>query len=161
MTPEIGDALPPLAIESVDAEKMKTMASILRDPNPIHWDVGAVRDLGLGDRPVNQGPNNMAYLVNLLAGYAGGFDRVRRLQVRFLANVFAGDRLVAGGRVTGVDLGPGAGEVTVECDVWLRRDDDENDTVMAGTAAVTVPRDPSFDRARSGRILSIRGRFRP
>ena len=72
-----GDPLPELVIDPVDPEKMKTMAALLRDPNPIHWDVDVVRQLGMGDRPVNQGPNNMAYLVNLLAAFAGGYERVR------------------------------------------------------------------------------------
>jgi acyl dehydratase len=141
VTPAVGDLLPELVIGSVDAEKMKTMASILRDPNPIHWDVDAVRALGMGDRAINQGPNNMAYLVNLLAGYAGGFEHVRRLQVRFVANVFAGDRVVAGGRVITVDAVDGTDGCVVGCDVWLRRDGDETDTVMAGTALVTVSAD--------------------
>lgn len=130
--PRVGDALTDYVVESVDAEKMKTMALLLRDPNPIHWDVEAVRELGMGDRAVNQGPNNMAYLVGMLADYAGGFDRVRSLRVRFLSNVFAGDRLVAGGQVTGVDDGTGE----VSCDVWLRRDGNADDVVMAGTATV-------------------------
>lgn len=138
MIPAVGDALTDLVVESVDAEKMKTMASILRDPNPIHWDVQAVRAFGMGDRPVNQGPNNMAYLVNMLAAFAGGFDRVRQLRVRFLANVFAGDRLVAGGRVTAVDAGSTDDERVVGCEVWLRRDGDEADTVMAGTGVVVL-----------------------
>jgi acyl dehydratase len=132
--PAVGDELPPYVIDDVDPEKMKTMASILRDPNPIHWDVESVRALGMGDRVVNQGPNNMAYLVNLLTAYAGGADRVRGLRVRFLANVFAHDRLVAGGRVTQVDAGTGS----VTCEVWLRRDGDPDDTVMAGVATVLI-----------------------
>lgn len=128
--PAVGDDLPELVIDYVDPEKMKTMALLLRDPNPIHWDVDAVRELGMGDRPINQGPNNMAYLVNMLAAYAGGFDKVRDLRVRFLSNVFGGDRLVAGGKVTAVE-----DDATV-CDVWLLRDGDQNDAVMAGTARV-------------------------
>jgi acyl dehydratase len=133
----VGDELPELVVAAVDAEKMKTMAALLRDPNPIHWDVDAVRDLGMGDRPVNQGPNNMAYLVNLLASYAGGYEGVLALRVRFLANVFAGDRLVAGGTVTAVDDdGP---RRLVRCDVWLRRDGAADDTVMAGQATVALP----------------------
>lgn len=132
--PAVGNLLPPYTIERVDAEKMKTMALLLRDPNPIHWDVESVRSLGMGDRPVNQGPNNMAYLVNMLAAYAGGLDRVTRLSVRFLSNVFAGDQLVAGGRVTDVDAATGE----VDCDVWLRRKGDPEDVVMGGTARVVL-----------------------
>ncbi len=136
--PSVGDPLPDLVVERVDAEKMKTMALLLRDPNPIHWDVDTVRSLGMGDRPVNQGPNNMAYLVNMLATYAGGFDRVRGLRVRFLANVFADDRLVAGGRVTEVDEVAPGGSCTVSCEIWLRRDGRDDDVVMAGTASVDL-----------------------
>lgn len=83
----VGDPLPDYVVERVDAEKMKTMALLLRDPNPIHWDVETVRELGMGDRPVNQGPNNMAYLVGMLADFAGGYDRVTSVSVRFLSNV--------------------------------------------------------------------------
>jgi acyl dehydratase len=128
----VGDSLPEHVIEHVDAEKMKTMALLLRDPNPIHWDVEAVRALGMGDRPVNQGPNNMAYLVDMLARFAGGTDHILGLRVRFLSNVFAGDRLVAGGSVTAVD--DASGELT--CSVWLRRDGSADDVVMAGEARV-------------------------
>lgn len=130
--PAIGDDLPTYTIDRVDAEKMKTMALLLRDPNPIHWDVDSVRALGMGDRPVNQGPNNMAYLVSLLANYAGGFDRVTSLSVRFLSNVFAGDQLVAGGSVVNVDGSTG----NVDCEVWLRRNGDPEDVVMSGSATV-------------------------
>ena len=61
-----GQALTPLEISSVDADKMKVMALILDDPNPIHYDANAVQRLGLGDRPINQGPNGVAYVINML-----------------------------------------------------------------------------------------------
>ena len=111
--PRVGDALPELRVASVDAERMKTMTLLLRDSNAIHFDVEAVRALGLGDRTVNQGPINLGYVVRMLAGWAGGEDRIRSFESRFVANVFAGDEVVAGGVVTGVD-----GE-HVECEVWL------------------------------------------
>ena len=130
----VGDELPQRIIESVSAEKMKTMAALLGDPNTIHWDVDDVRRLGLGDRPVNQGPNNMGYVVDMLADWAGGAANFRRLKVRFLGNVFAGDRLVAGGKVTAVRPSP-EGQL-VDCDVWLARDGTE--PVLAGTATVLL-----------------------
>ena len=130
----VGDELPQRVIESVDAEKIKTMAALMGDPNTIHFDVDDVRRLGLGDRAVNQGPNNMGYVIDMLTDWAGGPANFRRLKVRFLGNVFAGDRLVAGGKVTAVR--PSAEGLLVDCDVWLARDG--NQAVLAGTATVLL-----------------------
>jgi acyl dehydratase len=129
-----GDELAPLVIESVSSEAMKTVAALLHDPNPIHFDVAAVRALGLGDRPVNQGPSNMAYVVSMLSRAAGGPERIRRLRVRFLGNVLAGDRLVAGGTVAAV--AEQDGERVAEVDVWLERG--SGDRVLEGSATVLV-----------------------
>ena len=134
MTATPGEELTPLVIESVSTEAMKTVAALLRDPNPIHFDVESVRSLGMGDQPVNQGPNNMAYVVSMLSRYAGGPEQVRRLRVRFLGNVLGGDRLVARGRVTSV--GEELGEHVAEIEVWLERAED--DRVLEGTATVLV-----------------------
>ena len=130
----VGDELPQRVIESVDAEKIKTMAALMGDPNTIHFDVDDVRRLGLGDRAVNQGPNNMGYVIDMLTDWAGGPANFRRVKVRFLGNVFAGDRLVAGGKVTAVR--PSAEGQLVDCDVWLARDG--NQAVLAGTATVLL-----------------------
>ena len=48
------------------------MAAILQDPNPIHYDVDLVRELGMGDAPVNQGPINLAFLMNVVTRWGGG-----------------------------------------------------------------------------------------
>ncbi len=108
----VGHELPPLVIEAVDAEKMKLMAAILRDPNPIHFDAEQVKALGLGDRVVNQGPSNMSYLLNMVTQWSGGVPTLRSVAMRFLGNVFAGDRLECSGRVTAIDAE--AGLVTLE-----------------------------------------------
>ena len=131
LDPSIGDELPRLVIESVDAEKMKTMAALLGDSNPIHWDVATVRELGMGDQPVNQGPNNLGYVMNMLGGWAGGAERIQKIRVRFLDNVFAGDCLEAGGTVIAI-----SDDGTVECDVWLARDGTH--PVLAGTASLIL-----------------------
>ena len=131
----VGDAIPGVEV-TADPERMKTMALILRDPNPIHWDVAAVTRLGLGDRPVNQGPNNMAYVVNMLVGWAGDVGALRSVRVRFLAPAFAGDRLRTGGTVTGVRVEDGAR--AVDCEVWL---DSGEVRVIAGDATLVFPPD--------------------
>ncbi|MYH71405.1 MAG: protein dehydratase [Acidimicrobiia bacterium] len=129
--PAVGVELPRLIIESIDAEKMKTMAALLADSNPIHWDVDTVKELGMGDQPVNQGPNNLGYVMNMLGDWAGGAERIQQIRVRFLDNVFAGDRLEAGGTVTAV-----GDDGAVECDIWLARDGTH--PVLAGTATLLL-----------------------
>ena len=73
----VGTELEPFVVESVSAEKMKLMAALLHDPNPIHLDEEAVKSLGMGDRVVNQGPANQAYLINMLLGFAGDPAAIR------------------------------------------------------------------------------------
>lgn len=129
-----GFRIPPWRLERVEAARMKTMSALMRDPNPIHFDPEATRALGLGDRVVNQGPANLGYIVNMLLEWVGDPAAIRRLRVRFEANVFAGDRVEASGEVTEV-RDDGGGRVAV-CDVWLRRDDGQR--LVSGTAEVVV-----------------------
>lgn len=132
----VGARLPEWRVPAVSAEKMKTTAALLADPNPIHWDVEAVRALGMGDRPINQGPLNMAYVLNMVAAWSGGHDRLRRFRVRFRGNVFAGDELCAGGVITGVRVE--AGITLADCDVSLEVVGGAE--VLSGTATVAVGR---------------------
>ncbi len=132
---DVGTQIPAWRIESVDAEKMKTMAVLLRDPNRIHWDVEAVKNLGMGDRPVNQGPNNMAYVINALIEWLGDATKIRSVNVRFQANVFAQDTLTASGRVTAIHVENG--ERFADCDVWLDREDGYR--VLTGKARIAIP----------------------
>lgn len=131
-----GDSLPEWTLESVSAEKMKTMAAILHDPNPIHFDVDVVRRLGMGEKVVNQGPNNMAYVMNMLAAWTGDAASVRDLSVRFLANTYAGDRLVAGGTVLEVEA-TDDGTREAFCEVWLDANGDTR--ALSGRAQVMLP----------------------
>lgn len=131
----VGDEIPPRVVQDVSVEKMKTMAALLHDPNPIHWDVDAVTGLGMGNKVINQGPSNMAYIINALIGWTGDARSIRNVRCRFNGNVFAHDRLVATGVVTGVSDDDG-GRV-VECDVWLARGDAK---VVTGTARVVLER---------------------
>jgi acyl dehydratase len=125
----VGDALPGVRVAVVGADHIKIMALILRDPNPIHFDLAAVAAAGLGDREVNQGGVTMAYVINMLVGWTGSRVAVRELDCRFLANVFAGDEVVVGGTVLAVH--PGG---LVDCEVWA----DRGDGVRALTGRATV-----------------------
>lgn len=136
MDVQAGTELPVFVVERVGIEKMKLMAALLQDPNPIHWDVDSVRALGMGDRTVNQGPINMAYVMNMLVAWVGDDPtRLRGLTLRFRANVFDGDRVEAGGVVTAVREVDG--QRLADCDVWL--DVTGGARALAGTATVALP----------------------
>lgn len=134
-TVEVGTELPAYDVPSVSAEKMKTMAALLHDPTPIHWDVATLRALGMGDRPVNQGPLNMGYVMNAVTAWAGGPESLRRLRVRFLGTVLAGQHLRVRGTVSG--LREEDGERLADCDVVLEVVD--GDAVVSGSATVVLP----------------------
>jgi acyl dehydratase len=129
MTLQAGDTLPTFVIESVSAAAMKEWAVFLADPNPIHLDPGVVKAKGLGDRVINQGPANVAYLINMLM-QAFPQGTIAAMESRFVDNVYAEDRLTAGGSVTVVEDG------VVSCDIWLRAD--SRDAVITGTARVKL-----------------------
>src|SRR5262249_6627170 len=98
--------------DRLEPESLREMAVVLDDPNPIHLDASVVAALGMGDRQVNQGPSNVGYVLNMLREAVPGAS-LARLDVRFLANVFAGDEVVAEGEVESID-----GD-RLECSVWL------------------------------------------
>ena len=129
MSYTIGDAIPPFVIESVSPDGMKDWAVFLADPNPIHLDVEVVKAKGLGDRVINQGPANVAYMMNMLtAAFPGG--RIEAMDSRFLDNVYAGDKVVASGRITAVE-----GD-RIDCELSL--DVAGRGTVNSGTATVRL-----------------------
>lgn len=112
----VGTELPVVVTESVRADDIKLFALILRDPNPIHFDLEAVRSAGLGERAVNQGGATMAYVANYLADWGGSRAAIRSLNCSFRGNVFAGDDVAVGATVTSVAWSSEG--MTVECDVW-------------------------------------------
>ena len=129
-----GDEIPSYEVGPVSPEKMRTMSALMSDANPVHFDAAAVRRLGLGDRVINQGPLNQAYVVSMLAEWAGGADRVRSVRLRYRGNVFAGDQLRASGAVS--DVVDQDGVVLANCEVHL--DVIGRGAVLSGTATVLL-----------------------
>ncbi|MEH6593787.1 MAG: MaoC family dehydratase [Halioglobus sp.] len=125
----LGDAIPEWVMESVSAERMRTMAAILRDPNPVHWDRDAVAalPLGLGRRTINQGPLGLAYIINMLHAWSGPTS-LRRIKMTFPQVVLDGERVTAKGIVTGIESD------RVHCDVWL--EEATRGILLSGTATV-------------------------
>jgi 3-hydroxybutyryl-CoA dehydratase len=125
----IGDALPPFVIESVSAEAMKQWAVFLADPNPIHLDVEVVKAKGLGDRVINQGPINVAYMMNMLMA-AFPCAKIEAMDSRFLDNVYGGDKAVASGTITAIEGN------RISCEFSL--DVEGRGTVNSGTATILI-----------------------
>jgi acyl dehydratase len=130
---EVGEGIPSWAMESVSAARMRTVAAILRDPNPVHWDRSAVAKLGLPPRTINQGPVCVGYIANMLMAW-GGPTCIRRLRLGFPGVVFEEDRVVAKGEVRAVHRE--GGEVRVDCDVWLEHEDGRR--ALDGRATVVL-----------------------
>ena len=121
--------LPPFTIPAVSADAMRDWALFLRDPNPIHLDPDFVRAKGLGDRVINQGPANLAYIINMLLGaFPGG--HITAVESRFIDNAYAGDCLTAGGRVVETDA------ARAVCEVWLTADGGR--PIIQGTATIAL-----------------------
>lgn len=129
MNYKVGDALPPFVIGHVSPEAMKQWAVFLADPNPIHLDVEVVKAKGLGDRVINQGPINVAYMMNMLMA-AFPNCRIESMNSRFLDNVYAGDKVTARGTITAIEGN------RISCEFVL--DVDGGATVNSGTATVLV-----------------------
>ncbi len=133
-TVRVGTEISPVHVR-VEAEPMKVFTLITDDPNPIHWDPAAVRAAGLGERVINQGGLNVGYVLNAVTAWTGSRSSIVGTRVRFLGNAFAGDDLVAGGEVAGVDEATTPPIATLN--VWLRRTDGAE--LVAGTVTVRLP----------------------
>ena len=113
---------------------MKAWAKFLHDPNPIHLDPAAVRAKGLGERVINQGPCNLAYIISMLQAALPGAT-LSSLDVRYVDNVYGGDAVEAGGKVTAVAAQ--AGGSSCDCEIWLKAEG--RGPVITGTATMWVP----------------------
>jgi len=131
----VGDAIPEWVMASVCPQRMCTMAAILRDPNPIHWDRDAVAalPLALGRRTINQGPLGLSYLINMLHAWAGPTS-IRRIVMRFPQVVLDGEQVIARGTITA--LREEQDRHLAECDIWLEHA--ERGVLLEGTATVAL-----------------------
>ena len=136
MSLKVGGSIPQWVMPSVSPERMRTMAAILRDPNPLHWDRNAVDalPLGLGKRTINQGPLGLSYMINMLHAWAGP-NCLRRIAMRFPQVVLDGEQVIARGTISALreeDSVPLA-----DCNIWLEHED--RGVLLEGTASVALP----------------------
>ncbi|HVW33218.1 MAG TPA: MaoC family dehydratase [Acidimicrobiia bacterium] len=105
----------PATFGPIDAGDLRELAQILADPNPIHLDAAAAAEVGLGDRPVAQGPLAVGYLLSAVAR-TWPQAAIRAVDLGFFGPVFAGDRPAVTVETGPADGGLVTGEVRVEVD---------------------------------------------
>jgi len=126
--------LPSWKLDRVDPAKMKTLALLLADPNPIHFDPEAARRLAGTDQPVNQGPATMALGVNmLLSAFPGA--RLVSYRSRLLGLVLAQDTVEGGGTVLEREIVDG--QERVRCQLHLEVPG--RGRVLEGEAVLVLP----------------------
>jgi acyl dehydratase len=126
----VGQQLPPFVADA-DAQRMKTVAALLNDPVPLHFDVAAVEALGYGNRVINQGPITVSFLLESVSRFAGGHHNLRRFEVRLLGSVYAGEQVHCGGSVIAVDPEGPSAELELEARVAER-------PVLAASATIQL-----------------------
>ena len=130
----VGDSIPEWVMPEVSAARMRTMAAILRDPNPVHWDRRVCDQLGFGMRTINQGPLGLSYMINMLHAWTGP-ESIRRVFMTFPLVILDGDHITAQGKVTA--LREENGERLADCDIWLYREGSAHP--LEGSATVALP----------------------
>ncbi len=85
----------------VRQENLNAWSKILNDPNPIHFDSEAVKEIGLGNKCINQGPANISYIINAIT-YNFPKSRILSIKNRLNGNVFVDDIISVTGKITKV-----------------------------------------------------------
>ena len=88
-----------------------------------------VKAKGLGDKVINQGPANVAYMMNMLMAAFPGCQ-IESMDSRFLDNVYGEDKVVASGKITAIE------DNRISCEFTL--DVEGRGTVNSGTATVII-----------------------
>jgi acyl dehydratase len=107
-----GDVLTPLR-RTVTQEQIDAYAKAAGDPNPIHTDEELAKAFGF-PTTIAHGMLSLAILTECVARWAGGYDRVAGVAVRFSKPLLRGDTIICSGRVSEVDSDAGLIHLEVE-----------------------------------------------
>lgn len=131
---EVGARIPSLT-RTIRLVDMVAYAGATWDWHRLHYDRDHVADAGLSG-PVVDGQMFGALLAEQVVDWLGPSARVRTLEFRFSAMVFAGETVVVEGEVTGVESEQGATTVTVAQRLTA---DDGKVAIDRATCRVEVP----------------------
>jgi acyl dehydratase len=111
-----GTEITPYVMGEIEMERVHAVMEVMRDVNPVHDDVSLVEKRGLRG-PVNQGPANLSYVVNMLHAWAGPDLFLERFDFTFREVVIPGDVVTARGTVVSEEQVEGGRRLG--CDVSL------------------------------------------
>ena len=86
---------------TVTQENMNLWAEILDDPNPIHLDVNSVKLLGLGEKTINQGHANIAYIINAI-NHNFPDSEIIKLNNKMTDSILEGDKITVAGQINNI-----------------------------------------------------------
>ena len=121
----------------VPQESMNTWAVILDDPNPIHLDASAVKQVGLGDKTINQGPANIAYVLNMIEENFPN-SQILKMNNKMTDSVLEGDLVTVSGQI--IEVKTKGDQFIASCSIKL--------TVGEDKIAVLSEIDVLFERSQ-------------
>ena len=131
---KVGDSLPPLIKGPLTREWIKKYADASGDHNPIHIDDKFATSFGLPS-VIAHGMLDMAFVAQHVTDWAGLNGDLKRIRVRFVANVKPGDTVTCKGKVKEKKVE--AGRKTVQCELWA--ENQKGEQVITGQAEVVFP----------------------
>jgi acyl dehydratase len=111
-TVRVGDVMTPLS-RRVTQSQIDAYAEASGDHNPIHVDPDFARSVGLPGT-IAHGMLDLGILVDALARWAGGSDRVASVGCRFSKPLLPGDTITCTGTVVEVDEEAGIAVLSLE-----------------------------------------------
>ena len=118
----------------IKQECLIVWSEVLDDPNPIHLNKNKVKDLGLGNNCINQGPANVAYIINCISKNFHKFELVS-IKNKFKGNVFSGDNVTVTGLISSVNNCDETIYLTL--DLYLNTQNKKG--VVESTAVIKIP----------------------
>ncbi|MDA8892582.1 MaoC family dehydratase [Hyphomicrobiales bacterium] len=115
----------------VNQESMNVWAEILDDPNPIHLDINSARLLGLGEGTINQGPANIAYIMNMIEKNFPG-SQIIKMNNKMTSAILEGDQVTVSGQI--IKIQEKDNKSIISCSINLKTDENK----VAVTSEVDV-----------------------
>ena len=118
----------------VRQENLVTWSKVLNDPNPIHFDNSKVKELGFGNKCINQGPANIAYIINCISS---NFPEYRLIEIKnkLNGNVFSDDKITVDGQISNIENKKNYSFISLLLDLHTQN----QNNVLSSNALIKLP----------------------